>query len=160
MKQIIVAALLGLAIIGCRTDNQTPEQKQSLSPEQVTEEIASLRKFIIPPKGATLVDVNAVFGKPIVTKELSGKGSAAMYPMHSYKLLHPKPGQQFRAYLYVTFRNDKAYFVGINHTCVAKGRAIPADPKELESENRLVLADLLEIKKKYESKLKDALWNK
>jgi len=83
-----------------------------------------------------------------------------MYPMHSYKLLHPKAGQQFRAYLYVTFRNDKAHFVGINHACVTKGMTALPDPEWVARENQAVLIDLTEIKKNYESKLKDASWNK
>ncbi len=159
MKQIIVAALLSLAITGCQAADTGPASAKSLAPEEVSAQIASLRELIIPCKGTARADVDAVFGEPEVTKELKGKGSAAMYPMHSYQLLPPKQGQEFRAFLYVTYRNDKAHFVGINHICTVKGRAYPADPKELESEDRLVLADLLEIKKKYDSKLRDASWN-
>lgn len=83
-----------------------------------------------------------------------------MYPMHSHQLPPSKQGQEFRAFLYVTYRNDKARFVGINHVCVVKGRDKDPEPEELARENRLVLADLIEIEKKYETKLKDASWNK
>jgi hypothetical protein len=160
MKQIIVTALLSLAISGCKTADNTRTSQPSLSPEEVTAEIASLRKVIVPPNGWNKADVDWVFGAPEETKELNGKGSTAMYPMHSYQLIPPKQGQQFRAFLYVTYRNDKVHFAGINHMCVVKGRYKEPEPDELDREHRFVLTDLLEIKKKYEHKLKDATWNK
>jgi hypothetical protein len=160
MKEIIVTAYLSLAITGCQVPDRAPSPADSLSPDQVTAQVASLRKLMIPPKGASKADVDAVFGEPKETKELKGKGSAAMYPMHSYQLLPPKQGQEFRAFLYVTYKNDKAHFVGINHVCVIKGRYKEPEPDERDRENRLVLADLLEIKEKYETKLNDASWNK
>jgi len=54
--------------------------------------------------------------------------------------------------------------MGINHICVIKNRTESLNcikrQKDIEKENRRVLADLIEIKKKYESKLKNASWNK
>ncbi len=133
---------------------------QPSNPEQVAEQIASLRKFIIPPKGTSKTDVDAVFGTPERIEKLTGKGSPASFPQHRYHLLPPKSGQGFRARLRVTYRNDKAHFIGINHLCIIHGRYKAPLPAELARENRLVLADLLEIKTKYEYKLRAASWNK
>jgi hypothetical protein len=165
MKQIILVALLSLMIMECGADSASPKPEESLSADQVAKQIASLRGLIIPAEGTTRADVDAVFGEPEVTKALIGKGSATMYPMHSYQLLAPERGQVFRTYLYITYRNDKVHFAGMNHACVTKGKRLFRDPPELvlrekDREDRAVLADLLEIKKKYEGKLKDALWNK
>ncbi len=158
MKRIIIISLLSLVIIGCGGTNNTSVSLESLSPEEVNTEIESLREFIIPPKGVSKADVNTVFGVPEVINELTGKGSANMYPMHIYQLLSPKQGQEYRAYLQVTYEADKAKYISISHYCVVRGRATyPKD--EIERENRLVLEDLLEIKKNYGSELEDASWN-
>ena len=168
MKQIIVIAILSLVIIGCDETENTSISVESLSPEEVNAEIESFREFIIPPKGTSKADVDAIFGVPKETKELKGKGSPAHYPMHSYQLLDPKPKQDFRAFLYVSYKDDKVTFIGINHMCVLKSRgyAPQGSPlqikqqQEIDMENLHVLEDLIEIKEKYKSKLKNASWNK
>ena len=130
----------------------------SMSPEEVNAQIAGLRKFIIPPKGVSKADVDAVFGVAEIITESTGKGNY-MYPLHKVQLLEPKPHQQFRAFLYVSYTDDRVSDVGIDHYCVARGRAF-YDKEAIERENKLVLEDLIEIQKKYGSKLKDASWNK
>jgi len=65
-----------------------------------------------------------------------------------------------RAFIIPPKEINKVYMAGIYHMCVLKGRLYKTDPAELEAENRLVLDDLIEIKKKFQDKLKDAPWNK
>jgi hypothetical protein len=90
--------------------------------ERTTEEISALQKRIIPPKGTTKEDVDAVYGVPEEVKELKGKGSKIDYPMHVYQLLAPRKKEEFRAFLYVTYRNGVVAMAGINHMCVTKNR--------------------------------------
>ena len=163
MKWIMLAALLSLIVAGCQTDTTSPKVTRVLSAGQVNEQIAGLRKLIIPPEGTGKTAIDAVFGQATVVQKRT-KGGRYVSPVHIYQLLSPERGQDSRAILFVTYKEGKAHFVDINHMCVTKGRPIFADPKkftaEREAENRLVLFDLLEIKKKYEDKLKDAVWNK
>jgi hypothetical protein len=169
MKQIIVIAILSLVIIGCRKTDVMSTSVESLSPEEVNSQIANLRKFIIPPKGLNKVEVDAIFGVPEEIKERPSGGIILFnFPLHIYQLLEPEQNQEFRAFLYVNYKDDKVAFSSINHYCVAKNRVIypegsPAQIKEqkaIDGENRLVLEDLIEIQKKYENKLKNASWNK
>jgi hypothetical protein len=168
MKQIIIVALCSFVIIGCHNKGKTSSSVESLSPEEVNSQIESLRKFIIPTKGASKEDVDTVFGVPKEIKGPPTKGSTVDYPMHTYQLLSPEKGQEFRAFLYVTYKDDNVTYIGINHYCVAKGRPLYRSgstenirqQKEIEGENIQVLDDLIEIKKKYENKLKNASWNK
>ena len=168
MKQFIITVLLSLVITGCRGKDKMSDTAESLSPEEVNAQIESLNKLIIPLKGISKAEVDAVYGVPNETREPGIKGSAYMYPMHTYQLLAPKQRQEFRAFLYVTYKDDKVEYIGIKHYCVAKNRAIYLQDspeqirqqQEIDDENVRVLADLIEIQKKYENKLKDAPWNK
>jgi len=163
MMRTILTVLLGLAIAGCRPDRGSVESNQMLSPEQVAGEIAALRQLIIPPGGTSKADIDAVFGEPREIEEPNGKGQAGMYPMHIYQLLPPRAGHNFRAFLHITYRDGKAHSVGINHACVRKGmpqRRGDAERERHARENHLVLADLIEIKRKYEVKLMRAAWNR
>jgi len=185
VKTIAIGVVL-IAVSGCKTpssngspvpaqmkvENREQASKPAIAknetPDQINEEIASLRKIIIPPEGVRKTDVDAVFGRPRKSKKLKGKGQKKMYPMHSYQLLPPKDGQAFRAFLYVTYRKGKVRYIGINHRVVWKNRVryLTGSPGEIqqqraiEAENVRVLADLIEIQKKFEDKLKDASWNR
>jgi hypothetical protein len=170
MKRIIIIAIMSLVITGCRGKDNTSVAVESLSPEEVNAQIEILHKLMIPPKGVSKADVDAVFGVPEEIKELpkGGKGSPTDYPMHIYQLLTPKQNQEFRAFLHVTYEDEKVKYIGINHICVSKGRPtyLQGSPQQIkqqqmiEMENVQVLEDLNEIQKKYENKLKDASWNK
>jgi hypothetical protein len=169
MKQIIIVALCSFVIIGCHNMGKTLSSVESLSPEEVNAQIESLRKFIIPTKGVSKTEVDAIFGVPEEIKERPSGGIILFnFPLHIYQLIEPEQNQEFRAFLYVNYKDDKVAFSSINHYCVAKNRAIypegsPSQIKEqkaIDGENRLVLEDLIEIQKKYENKLKNASWNK
>jgi len=116
MKQIPLIVLLTVAL--------TARGQGPSAPEAVEAQIEALREVIIPTKGTPKAEVEAVYGVGRETKELRGKGSAVHYPMHSYNLLPAKRGQDFRAFLYVTYREGKVHYVGINHICVVKNRVI------------------------------------
>lgn len=160
--------MFSLAITGCRDGDRAGKPGRPLSPDQVRERIAELRKQIIPPRGTPRTDVDAVFGTPKEIKELRGKGSKAHYPMHTYQLLPPRDGLPFRAFLYVTYRDGKVRRAGINHVCAIKGRVgyeigSPErlrEQKEIEAENVNVLAELIEIREKREGRLRGAAWNR
>ena len=134
--------------------------------KQTAERIAALRSEIIPPPGTDKSQVDTVYGIPKEV-EFAGMGSSADYPMHIYQLLPPQKNEEFRAYLYVTYRDGKLRNAGINHICVLKGRvAVLPGPladnqqKEIEQENLQVLADLEDIQAKFKEELKAAVWNK
>ena len=84
--------------------------------------------MIIPPIGTTKNEIDEIFGQPQEVKELTGKGSNNMYPMHIYTLVLPENNQGFRAFLAVTYRDEnkdsiyEVYCAGINHVCVVKNR--------------------------------------
>jgi hypothetical protein len=135
---------------------------------KVEDQIAALNELIIPPKGTEKASVDSVYGKPQEIKRLQGKGASSDYPLHTYGLLPPLEKQEFRAFLYVTYRNGKVWRAGINHVCVLKSRAVyragsPEDWKqtrEIQNENHLVLIDLKDVRDKFAEKLKDASWNR
>jgi hypothetical protein len=168
MKQVIVLVLFSLVIAGCLKNDNITGSTEILSPEEVNAQIENLRKLIIPPKGVSKADVDAVFGVPKEITESDGKGTAGMYPMHTYQLLKPEQGREFRAFLYVTYENNKVKYAGINHCCVSKNRVIYpqgspeqiAQQHEIDTENVHVLADLTEIQQLYGYRLKTASWNK
>jgi hypothetical protein len=107
--------------------------------------------------------VDEIYGEPREVPRLVGKGSPGDYPMHTYQLLDPQGNDEFRAFLHVTYRDERVYRVGINHFRVVKGRLIltpsqsPQITAEIERESRWVLADLLEIYNKYD--VTKASWN-
>lgn len=161
MKQTTLLFLLTLVLAGCKADTKTPDKEPPETQKQVRQEIATLREVIIPSKGTAKSEIEAVFGEGKVIEEPNGKGARYKYPMHKYQLLPKKKGQQFRSFLCVTYREKNARFVGINHSCVVKGRPVgkPA-AEEIAREKRRVLNNLTEIKKKYSSELNKASWNK
>ena len=133
--------------------------------EATRKEIAVLQARLLPPAGTKKEKVDAVYGVPREVKEFV-KGSATDYPMHVYQLLAPRRGEEFRAYLHITYRDGVVWRAGINHICVVKNRALyrpgpEADKqaKEIERENLQVLADLKEIDVKFGEKLKHFDWN-
>jgi hypothetical protein len=134
---------------------------------RTTEEIAALQKRIIPPKGTTKEDVDAVYGVPEEVKELKGKGLKTNYPMHVYELLPPRKKEDFRAFLYVTYRNGVVGMAGINHMLIknrplSRRQGPEADKQKMEiaEENLRVLANLKEIEVKFGDGIKSASWNK
>ena len=137
------------------------EDHAALAQERVTKKISALHKTIVPPQGASKDEVDSVFGEPKLVERLSGKGkgSQADYPLHVYQLLPPGKGQQFRALLQVTYKDDVVHLVAINHACVTKGRASDPSPEELASENRLVLIDLEDINMRFQRTLRNAAWH-
>jgi hypothetical protein len=143
------------------------EKTEPSEAAEVANQIAKLNKMIIPPEGTEKAKVDAVYGEPKGIEELNGKGSPALYPIHIYRFLASKENQEFRAILYVSYRNEQVWKAGINHSCVLKNRAIykdgsPEDQKqilEIENENKAVLIDLKEISEKYSEKLKRTSWN-
>lgn len=134
--------------------------------EATRTEIAGLQARLLPPAGTKKEKVDAVYGVPQKVKDRGIKGSATNYPMHVYQLLAPRRGEEFRAYLYITYRDGLVWRAGINHICVVKNRVFygpgpEADKqaKEIEGENLQVLADLKEIDVKFGEKLKRSDWN-
>ena len=157
MKHIIAIAIFSLVIAGCGGMNNQTSYVESLSPEQVNAEIESFREFIIPPKGTSKEDVDAVFEVSDVIEESKDKGSY-IYPLHIYDLLPSIDGEVPWAFMYVSYTNDKIVAIGINHYCVVKGRTL-YDGEAIEKENVQVLKDLIDIKKKFKNKLNKASWN-
>jgi len=138
--------------------------------KQTAERIAALRSEIIPPPGTDKSQVDTVYGIPKEV-EFAGMGSSADYPIHIYQLLPPRNNAEFRAFLYITYRDGKVLKAGIKHICVTGGRpGIFPGPladeqqrerqKEIEQENLQVLADLEDIQAKFKEELKAAVWNK
>jgi hypothetical protein len=157
----IIAQTCGLSV-ECEPDGRTIVlYAKDQYPNQLDAQIAGLRAIIIPPTGASMADVEAVFGRPNVTDDIdiNRKATAKASRKDTFQLLPPNGMEEFRAFLQVTYKDGKVSATDMNHMCVVKGRTLPHDPKELEAENRQVLADLIEIKKKYEVKLRTASWN-
>jgi hypothetical protein len=137
--------------------------------EQVIEKPRSVESEIIPPAGTDKSEVDRIYGIP--EEILHGvRGSTNDYPMHIYQLLPPRKNEEFRAVLYITYREGKVWRAGINHISVLKGRVgyFPGSlsgpeeeryRKEIERENLQVIADLKEIQAKFEEPLKSAEWN-
>ncbi len=152
-------------------NNITPipkEGKQSesidmLPDAQVTALITKLHRFIVPPEGTSEADVVTVYGSgKVINKPQKGKYVPSMYPMHTYKLL-PASNlfQDYRVFLYINYQNGKVRRADLNHICQTNGRPAGIDHcAEIAKENRQVLKDLIEIKHKYGSKLKNASWNR
>ena len=163
MKWKITITLIGLVIMGCREVGNKSGSVDLLSPEEVNAEIESLREFIIPPKGESKENVDAVFGIP---KEFYGSvfdKISADTLMYKYQLLTPEPRQEFRAYLYVKYNDDKVEYIGISHYRTVVNLAYSQGAKEqqmIDRNNKFTLEDLIEIKEKYKDKLKNASWNK
>ncbi len=151
---IFLAVLV--ALIGLAAEPPSP----SLVDSQIETLIATLNLMIIPPKGTARSEVDAVYGQPTEEKDLRGKGSATMYPMHVYALLPAAKGQEFRAFLYVTYKDGVIRFTGINHYAVVQNRDFQPHADEVAKENRRVLVDLLEIQEKYIEQLPKASWNR
>ena len=122
--------------------------------------IETLRAKIVPPKGIPKSEIDKIFGEPEEIKKLKGKDSNIMYPMRTYQLLPPKENQDFRAFLYVTYKEKKVHFVDINYICVVKNYDLQPATQELARENRKILIDLLEIYNEFHEKLETASWNK
>jgi hypothetical protein len=92
--------------------------------KQTTERISALQSIIIPPAGTDKSQVDTVYGMPKEV-ESQGMGSSADYPMHIYQLLPPQKKEEFRAFLYATYRDGRLRNAAINHICVAGGRIPP-----------------------------------
>jgi hypothetical protein len=178
MKQFAFIAFLNLVGVGFMANGETPVADNALSPDPVTERIANLRKVIIPPNGTSVAEVQAMFGEPTRVPG-TGKGeSPAEHPVHLYELLMPKDGTKgcalmygadaYRAILSLDYVNGRVVKARIEHVCVAASRPIYApgtredelQREAIAQEQRSALADLLEIRKKYEAKLKNATWNR
>lgn len=134
---------------------------RELTDDELADRIARLREVIIPPAGTALASVDRVFGEPRVEEELreGAKGRRSDYPMHIYDLLAPKGSAEFRAFLYVTNRNDVVARAAINHHGVIKGtRAGSPRAANRRVEQQRVLLDLRAIRDKYRVQLAGAAW--
>jgi hypothetical protein len=149
MKSFLLLLVVPLGLCGCGPDDEAPAPAPRVSAPEPTNE--SLRRTIIPPTGTSKADVDAVYGTPRVLETLTSKGNPAYYPMHEYALLPPRSGSDFlRAFLYVTYRDDRVYRAGINHSCVSKNLTIgPGDRVDHAQEERGVKEDLLLIEKTF-----------
>ncbi|MFZ2655854.1 MAG: hypothetical protein WAX69_13065 [Victivallales bacterium] len=149
-------------------DIETGKIKNPTVVIEIKDQIQGLDNLIIPPNGTERLDVDLIYGKPREIMEANVKGSSAGNLMHRYELLRPEGANEFRAYLYVTYREGKVLKAGINHNCVDKNHPVYAvgspdeklQKKAIEAEQRFVLEDLYEICKIFGKKLKNAPWNK
>ncbi len=162
MKTILLSMLLQVFLVAA---SSAAESSVPTEPVAVADQIAKLNTLLIPPDGTDKADIDLVFGKPKEIKELKGKGSPVDYPMHIYELLPPIGKEEFRAFLYVTYRQGKVWRAGINHLCVTKNRyaGVIDDSKqkqEIERENQQALVNLQDIRNRFAEKLKAASWNK
>ena len=168
MKQILITILISLVVTGCCVMDNMSGSVESMLPDEVNARIESLREFIIPPKGVSEADVDAVFG---VSEEYNGSLFNKITPdtlMRKYQLLDPEPNQDFRSYLYVKYTDDKVEYIGISHSCsianligYSEGSPEQIEQQQMLDRNKVfILKDLIEIKEKYGDKLKDASWNK
>jgi hypothetical protein len=143
-----------------------------LAPAQVREQTIKLEKLIIPPKGTSLQDVEAVYGKTSLNdpSEIVKGKKELLYWLY---LLPASKGGDFRAILLMRVEDGKIAESSVNHFCVMKNRKqmpIPHDAQsrqmvkavqaQLQAETRGVLDDLLQIQDRYSQNLKTASWNR
>jgi hypothetical protein len=161
MKLARILVVAASMLPGCGADDVAPPPVRTHAARASAPTIESLRRVIVPPNGTAKADVDAVFAAPRVSETLTGKGSSADYPMHTYVLLPPRPGAEFRAFLHVTYRDDRVYRAGINHLCVSKNLRIdPGARVDHAKEERGVLEDLLLIEETFGGRLSTASWNR
>lgn len=142
-----------------------------LSNDEVTTQVAALRKRIIPPEGTPLRDVEAVYGPT----QMSDPRKVIKGDRFVHYWLHLLPGTDtnFRAMLIMRVENGKTLSNYINHACVANNRkalggfgsdgekkAAEQQNREIQAENRGALSDLREIELRYARQLQQASWNR
>ena len=175
------AALVAAALIGAGCGPQAPEEPRravsdqrrkaitasvaGLTREEVRKEMGRLTSILTPAEGTPRAEVDAAFGVPRVVQTQPVKMHQLKGgPVHAYELLEPGRGQYFRLRLRVTYSEGEvdesalAQWRVVNRVFAHEGTERAREQaKEIEREDRRVLADLIEACELHKGEIKPPL---